>query len=470
MTSRNDPCSFLGCPTREEVDRPQTQLCAGCGLVRYCGRGCQISDWKGGHKAACRAAAAAREASAASSSAASSAGASPAAPKPKHLARGKAISLLHRLNNAFTMFDRSAALAAATADDRCVMRILKHRIDDEEVCECVVEVLQLMVRGDESPAYFTSLRSIIEPASFVDTGLLLAKKYLRSGMIAPRALCMASAAATQFRDAASVDKLTSSLPLFAKALGTVYDNRTPPGMVLSELLYSLAFLLEADASPARDEERRAAVMAIAVDRALSALKSNPGATCPPVSDAAVRLIHQLAFSPHHPISISTILPCIRPEPPEIRRRRDALLAANAHTLLVRQLKEPHDEGENARLALRCLAGSSEDAHAAIARLPGGQEALFSEDEFRFTPTVQGGASVPGGGGPQISFSPRDMMHMLFSGAGVMPMGVFTGNMFDPRDTRPGGGANPLRRRSATPADAAETAAGGPDAAEQPTTP
>ena len=49
-------CSHPNCTTIvgcSEASALGGKRCAGCRLVRYCGRACQVADWKA-HKAACR--------------------------------------------------------------------------------------------------------------------------------------------------------------------------------------------------------------------------------------------------------------------------------------------------------------------------------------------------------------------------------------------------------------------------------
>lgn len=44
-------CSFEGCHTRESA--PSLQVCGKCKKVAYCGRTCQVADWKAKHKTEC---------------------------------------------------------------------------------------------------------------------------------------------------------------------------------------------------------------------------------------------------------------------------------------------------------------------------------------------------------------------------------------------------------------------------------
>ena len=50
---RHGLCSHCGASPRECADS-KLSLCAGCGLVAYCSKGCQRAAWKAGHKAECK--------------------------------------------------------------------------------------------------------------------------------------------------------------------------------------------------------------------------------------------------------------------------------------------------------------------------------------------------------------------------------------------------------------------------------
>ncbi|KAI0321553.1 hypothetical protein OF83DRAFT_1098556 [Amylostereum chailletii] len=48
-------CSWKDCVAYHRKKSPAVlQVCRGCGQAWYCGRECQRSDWKGGHKEDCR--------------------------------------------------------------------------------------------------------------------------------------------------------------------------------------------------------------------------------------------------------------------------------------------------------------------------------------------------------------------------------------------------------------------------------
>ena len=48
-------CSGPGCVRRQQEDGAPLDVCVKCRCTFYCGKACQTSDWKAGHKAECKA-------------------------------------------------------------------------------------------------------------------------------------------------------------------------------------------------------------------------------------------------------------------------------------------------------------------------------------------------------------------------------------------------------------------------------
>eukprot|EP00009_Paramoeba_aestuarina_P008371 CAMPEP_0201509450 /NCGR_PEP_ID=MMETSP0161_2-20130828/2502_1 /ASSEMBLY_ACC=CAM_ASM_000251 /TAXON_ID=180227 /ORGANISM="Neoparamoeba aestuarina, Strain SoJaBio B1-5/56/2" /LENGTH=272 /DNA_ID=CAMNT_0047904401 /DNA_START=45 /DNA_END=863 /DNA_ORIENTATION=- len=56
-----DECSAPGCPRTEKYGSPKFAFCGGCKVAKYCGKDCQLADWKARHKKVCKECAAQKE-------------------------------------------------------------------------------------------------------------------------------------------------------------------------------------------------------------------------------------------------------------------------------------------------------------------------------------------------------------------------------------------------------------------------
>ena len=201
----------------------------------------------------------------------------------------------------------------------------------------------------------------------------------------------------------TASQVLAALPLFAKALAKSYARREVPA---AQLCYGLANALEKANDARRDEVVAIGGARFAV-RSLNDFPPTTGGSDAPrrAADGATRLLAALASSPSHRIKCSTILPARPAEPETVRRRRDQLMEAGAHTALLRELGA-NWKNETARMALRAIVGGSERAYDEV-EAAGGKAMVLSENDTSFS------LNLPESGGERRSFSSRDLMQFFY---------------------------------------------------------